>query len=88
MKCDCEEWAPNIEKVNAPLATAFARNPSTAKQYDGVTFRFCPWCGSALGPEDAGLVRCISSQEIALKANAHRFVIENVAPTREKDGAT
>ena len=47
MTCTCSLWAQNIEKVNAPRALAAARNPGTA-DYDGVIFKFCPWCGSTL----------------------------------------
>ena len=43
----CSDWKPNIEKVNAPLMLAAARNPHH-KQYDGKPFRFCPWCGQEL----------------------------------------
>lgn len=46
--CVCAEWAPNIEKVNAPLMLAYARNPSAANMYRGVPFRYCPWCGEYL----------------------------------------
>lgn len=56
MICTCAEFAPNIAKVNAPLMTAVARNPSTAKQYDGVPFRFCPWCGARLVASSAAPV--------------------------------
>lgn len=52
MKCTCAEWKPNIEKVNEPLMFLLARNPSTSQQYDGVPFRFCPWCASPLVKDD------------------------------------
>lgn len=39
----CAEWTANITKVNAPFLLAAARNPGL--EYDGVPFRFCPWCG-------------------------------------------
>ena len=52
MTCDCPEWAPNIEQVNAPLMLAAARNPSASfLGYTGVHFRFCPWCGKQLVAE-------------------------------------
>lgn len=43
--CSCDEWAPNIEKVNAPLMLMHARNPHQGNMYRGVPFRYCPWCG-------------------------------------------
>lgn len=43
----CPEWTDNIKKVEAPRTLMHARNPGTAN-YDGVPFRFCPWCGTAL----------------------------------------
>jgi len=48
MICQCAEWLANIEKVNEPVRFLFARNPNTYKGYDGVPFRYCPWCGMAL----------------------------------------
>jgi hypothetical protein len=40
----CEDWLPQIEKVNAPIILANARNPEYP-QYDGKPFVYCPWCG-------------------------------------------
>lgn len=57
--CNCAEWAPNIAKVNGPMITMALRRGSTVA-YDGVPFRFCPWCGTPLngvvldGPESRG----------------------------------
>ena len=47
MLCTCREWAENLPKVEAPRMFAAARNPGTWN-YDGVAFRFCPWCGERL----------------------------------------
>lgn len=40
----CDDWPVQIEKVTAPILLAHARNPQHP-QYDGIPFRFCPWCG-------------------------------------------
>lgn len=47
LKCECPEWAPNIEKVNGPIIEKSFRSGFTW-QYDGEKFRYCPWCGKAL----------------------------------------
>jgi hypothetical protein len=47
MKCICQEWAQNIAKVDAPRMFMAARNPETAN-YDGIPFRYCPWCAKYL----------------------------------------
>lgn len=53
-ECDCNLWRENIGKVNAPNQLLFARNPDTYKGYDGVKFKYCPWCGQLLpGVSDA-----------------------------------
>lgn len=48
MKCTCQDWKENIDKVNAPLMLQFARNPTTTKGYEGKKFIFCPWCSHLL----------------------------------------
>ena len=48
MICQCKEWQENIDKVNAPNRFLFARNPNTYKGYDGVPFKYCPWCAMML----------------------------------------
>jgi hypothetical protein len=52
LSCACVDWLPNIAKVNAPIITAVARNPLTAPHYDGLVFKFCPWCGKELERDD------------------------------------
>jgi hypothetical protein len=39
----CPDWKPQCEKVNGPIVMSFIR---TGNQYDGLPFRFCPWCGT------------------------------------------
>lgn len=54
MNCNCKDWLENIAKVNAPLMLQAARSgfhPSA--NYNGVRFRFCPWCASRLIEEGA-----------------------------------
>lgn len=61
MKCECEGWRQNIEKLNAPLLRESARSGG-AVQYDGAPFRFCPWCGTPLvtdSPEQRSLDQSI-----------------------------
>jgi hypothetical protein len=52
MNCDCKDWLENIAKVNAPILLQAARTGRSG--YDGVRFRFCPWCGDVL-KADAGI---------------------------------
>lgn len=53
MSCECEDWKQNIDKVNGANSMLFARNPTSYKGYDGVKFRYCPWCSKALKGGDA-----------------------------------
>jgi hypothetical protein len=48
MHCDCKDWKENIEKVNAPLLLQAARQGFQNVGYDGVRFRYCPWCSKML----------------------------------------
>jgi len=44
--CSCHDWKDNIDKVNGPIELQAIRLGT--KGYDGVVFRFCPWCGQPL----------------------------------------
>jgi len=46
-RCDCEDWIPECEKINAPIQLQSARS-GFRWQYDGKPFKFCPWCGKKL----------------------------------------
>lgn len=46
MTCDCPDWKPNIEKVNAPIINQSLR--WSGYKYDGKVFVYCPWCGAVL----------------------------------------
>lgn len=54
VKCSCSEWEEGIRKINAPIHLQAVRS-GFQWQYDGVPFRFCPWCGKSLTkePKDA-----------------------------------
>lgn len=52
MKCPCDEWRENIDKVTAPHTLMYARNPRPENEYHGVPFKYCPWCGSELCSEN------------------------------------
>jgi len=54
----CEAWAKNIEKINAPIQLAAARNWNTYRGYDGERFVYCPWCGCLLTQSDGGRSAC------------------------------
>ena len=55
MTCDCAEFAPNIQLVDAPRLFASARQAHDGSwDYRGVPFRFCPWCGKRLVEESVG----------------------------------
>jgi len=43
----CADWPVQIEKVNGPIMLQSARSGG-AWQYDGIPFRYCPWCGARL----------------------------------------
>lgn len=47
VRCECPDWAPNIEKLNAPITLAVIRTGG-GYQYTGAPFRYCPWCGTTL----------------------------------------
>ena len=40
----CADWIVNIQKVEAPMIFQSVRSGGRY-QYDGVKFRYCPWCG-------------------------------------------
>lgn len=42
----------NVQKLNAPNMLLYARNPTTYKGYDGLPFKFCPWCGQKLEDDE------------------------------------
>lgn len=45
----CPDWEPQLAKINAVIGLKSARSGFTW-QYDGIPFRFCPWCGAAVKP--------------------------------------
>ena len=59
----CTLFQENIDKVNAPFKLAAARNPTTFKGYDGVPFKFCPWCGTALSQRDSKEFLCLPNND-------------------------
>ena len=53
----CEDWKPNIDKINGFIQTAAAR-ANNFNIYTGIPFRFCPWCGTSVTkpkPVEVGL---------------------------------
>lgn len=46
MTCTCKDWQENIRKINDPIELNAIR--SGTKGYDGVFFKYCPWCGKEL----------------------------------------
>ena len=38
----CIDWVENLPKINAQIELQFIRS---GVQYDGLPFRYCPWCG-------------------------------------------
>lgn len=40
----CEDWKPNLDKINGFILTAAARS-GNFNIYTGKPFVFCPWCG-------------------------------------------
>jgi len=45
MKCSCQEWKDNIDKVNAGFTMTFIHG---GQGYEGAPFKYCPWCGKEL----------------------------------------
>jgi hypothetical protein len=50
MKCTCEDWEPETDKINVPIITAQARNPhlTNTSAFQFKAWTFCPWCGRQL----------------------------------------
>jgi len=48
MKCNCDDWAKNIDILNGPLLQLNARNPQQDNSYNGKIFVYCPWCAAKL----------------------------------------
>jgi predicted nucleic acid-binding Zn ribbon protein len=46
--CLCKEWEENIDKALGPAVFYYQR---FGTNYDGVKFRYCPWCASELNFE-------------------------------------
>ena len=44
MRCDCEDWKENIDKIDGLLVLAAVHN----SPYTGKRFVHCPWCGQML----------------------------------------
>jgi len=45
IKCNCDEWEPNMKEVNKPWGLWFAHR---GDEYKGKQFVYCPWCGGEL----------------------------------------
>jgi len=52
MKCNCEKWIENIDKINGPMVFIQTTRPYL---FTGPSdpFQFCPWCGVSLSTEQA-----------------------------------
>lgn len=50
MKCNCDKWKNNIEKLNGPMVLQQIRNPQYKPNIE--IFEFCPWCGKKLENEE------------------------------------
>lgn len=44
VECDCEYWKRGLRRLN--IAIRYAWNHGHT--YEGVDFKFCPWCGKKL----------------------------------------
>jgi hypothetical protein len=51
--CSCADWPEQIVKVNGPIVNQTIRSGGLW-QYDGIPFRFCPWCGKQLPLSETG----------------------------------
>lgn len=47
LECSCDDWTPNIDKINGPIVLQSIRSGG-AYQYAGKKMVFCPWCGNKL----------------------------------------
>ncbi len=48
MKCSCEAWVKNIEKLDGAIVVAALHGV----HYTADFFRFCPWCSSELEEDE------------------------------------
>ena len=79
----CDEWNKNIDKVNGPIMLQTARSGG-GYQYDGVPFKFCPWCGT---PKSGMIDLCITglSESTWDDFKEHRKAVKaKLTPNAEK----
>lgn len=46
MICTCDDWKPEIDKINGFIVVASIR--ASQDLYDGKLMVYCPWCGKML----------------------------------------
>lgn len=49
--CGCADWEPGTAKINDYIKLQFARTGRDT--YDGIPFKYCPWCGGVAPSKDA-----------------------------------
>jgi hypothetical protein len=49
MKCECEDWKENIDKINTGIIFMGVHG---CGGYTGKVFVYCPWCGKKLSEEE------------------------------------
>lgn len=47
-KCTCEDWESNIKKINNMISMQANMAWGNKDGWDGMFFKFCPWCGKKL----------------------------------------
>ena len=47
-KCNCEDWEPNIRKIDDIISMQANMAWGNKNGWDGKVFEFCPWCGGEL----------------------------------------
>lgn len=47
-QCDCPDYAPELEKINGPIALQQIRSGQPAGPDYFKPWAYCPWCGSDL----------------------------------------
>ncbi len=48
LKCDCKDWKPGMEKINAPIVLEQTRGGFVYPDDHFIKMKFCPWCGMPL----------------------------------------
>ena len=60
VKCNCQDWKENINKVNAGFGLSAIHGLGG---YQGKVFKYCPWCGKKLMGIKCGYMDYVSQPD-------------------------